>query len=186
MMSDNGENQAIDKKEEQEQENDSTKGSCGCGCVPPIETKQRKKCSGEGESSRSIHPLNLLLGGRMKEMLLAIVTWLHLIATVLWIGGIAFILFIAMPAAKQIMGLEAGKLMGVISKRFTLLANYSIALLVLTGAAMAVLNNKFSSTAILENNWFIILAAKHILVFTIIVIHFYRADSTPKCNTRSF
>jgi hypothetical protein len=39
MTSDNRENQAIDKKEEQEQENDSTKGSCGCGCVPPIETK---------------------------------------------------------------------------------------------------------------------------------------------------
>ena len=110
----------------------------------------------------------------MKEMFLAIVTWLHLIATVLWIGGIAFILFIAMPSAKQIMGPEAGKLMGVISKRFTLLANYSIALLVLTGAAMAVLNNRFSSTAILENNWIAILVAKHVLVFTMIAIHFYR------------
>ena len=110
----------------------------------------------------------------MKEMFLAIFTWLHLIATVLWIGGIAFILFIALPSAKQIMGSDAGKLMGVISKRFTLVANCSIALLVLTGAAMAVLNNRFSSSAILENNWFIILVVKHILVFTMIVIHFYR------------
>ena len=39
---------------------------------------------------------------------------------------------------------------------------------------MAVLNNRFSSSAILENNWIIILAVKHVLVFTMIVIHFYR------------
>ncbi|MHB1325189.1 MAG: CopD family protein [Thermoleophilia bacterium] len=110
----------------------------------------------------------------MKELILAAASWLHLIATVVWIGGIAFILFIAMPSARQIMGTDAGKLMGDISRRFTPVANYSIALLVLTGAAMAVLNNRFSSSTILDNNWIIILAAKHILVFTMIVIHFYR------------
>jgi uncharacterized membrane protein len=110
----------------------------------------------------------------MNEMFLATIAWLHLIATVIWLGGIAFILFIAMPSATQIMGPNAGKLMGVISKRFTPVANYSIALLVLTGTAMAAMNNRFSSIAILENNWIIILAAKHMLVFTMIVIHFYR------------
>ena len=39
---------------------------------------------------------------------------------------------------------------------------------------MAVLNNRFSSSAVLENNWIIILAVKHVLVLTMIVIHFYR------------
>ena len=110
----------------------------------------------------------------MKELLLVTAAWLHLLASVIWIGGIAFILFIAMPSARQVMGTDAGKLMGDVSKRFTPVANYSIVLLVLTGATMAVLNNRFSSSAILENNWIIILAAKHILVFTMIVIHFYR------------
>ena len=110
----------------------------------------------------------------MNELILATASWLHLIATVIWIGGIGFILFIAMPSARQVMGTDAGKLMCDVSKRFTPVANYSIALLVLTGAAMAVLNNRFSSSAILENNWIIILAVKHVLVFTMIVIHFYR------------
>jgi len=110
----------------------------------------------------------------MNELILATASWLHLIATVIWIGGIAFILFIAMPSARQVMGTDAGKLMGVVSKRFTPVANYSIALLVLTGATMAVLNNRFTSSTILDNNWIIILAAKHILVLTMIVIHFYR------------
>jgi uncharacterized membrane protein len=110
----------------------------------------------------------------MNELILATASWLHLIATVIWIGGIAFILFIAMPSARQVMGTDAGKLMGDVSKRFTPVANYSIALLVLTGATTAVLNNRFTSSTILDNNWIIILAAKHILVFTMIVIHFYR------------
>lgn len=110
----------------------------------------------------------------MNELILATASWLHLIATVIWIGGIGFILFIAMPSARQVMGADAGKLMGEVSRRFTPVANYSIAILVLTGAVMAVLNNRFSSSAILENNWIIILAVKHVLVFTMIVIHFYR------------
>ena len=110
----------------------------------------------------------------MNELILATASWLHLIATVFWIGGIAFILFIDMPSARQVLGTDAGKLMGEISKRFTPVANYSIVLLVLTGAAMVVLNNRFSSSATLENNWISILVAKHLLVFTMIVIHFYR------------
>lgn len=119
----------------------------------------------------------------MNELLLAAASWLHLIATVAWIGGIGFILFIAMPSARQVMGTGAGKLMGEISKHFTPVANYSIILLVLTGAALAVLKYKVSNTAILESKWIIVLSAKHILVLAMIVIHFHRGlILTPRIN----
>jgi uncharacterized membrane protein len=63
----------------------------------------------------------------MREVILAVSYWLHLVATVIWIGGITFILFIAIPTAKQVLGAEAGKLMGGISKRFTpFWWNYSV------------------------------------------------------------
>ena len=52
----------------------------------------------------------------MREIILAVSYWLHLTTTVVWIGGIAFILFIAIPSAKQVLGADAGKLMGEISK----------------------------------------------------------------------
>ena len=110
----------------------------------------------------------------MYELLLAAASWLHLIATVAWIGGIAFILFIAMPSAKKVLGLEASKLMGEISKRFTPVANYSIGLLVLTGTIMAVINYRTSAHATPEKNWSIVLAVKLILVLSMIIIHFYR------------
>lgn len=110
----------------------------------------------------------------MRELFLGAAAWLHLIATVLWIGGIAFILFIAMPSAKQVMGADAGKLMSAISKRFTLVANYSIATLVITGTATAGIEIWSPGHADLEKSWIISLAAKHVLVLAMIIIHFYR------------
>ena len=110
----------------------------------------------------------------MTEVILATSYWIHLIATVIWIGGIYFILFIAIPSAKNILGGEAGKLMGEISKRFTPIANYSILLLFITGVALTVLNKQFSGIGIFENKWTLILAKKHIIVLGMVVIHFYR------------
>lgn len=66
----------------------------------------------------------------MREIILAVSYWVHLIATVVWFGGIVFILFVAMPSAKKVLGTEAGKMTGEISKRFTPMANYSIIFLV--------------------------------------------------------
>ncbi len=110
----------------------------------------------------------------MRELILAIFYWLHLLATVIWIGGIAFILLVAVPSAKQVLGTEAGKLMGEISKRFTPLANYSIIFLIVTGIALTGFNKQFSGIGIFENNWTSVLIMKHTLVIGMVVVHFYR------------
>lgn len=99
----------------------------------------------------------------MRELILAVSYWLHLVATVTWIGGIVFILFIAIPAAKHILGADAGKLMGEISKRFTPLANYSIFFIIVSGIALTS-SNKWT--------WFLIV--KHALVIGMVAVHFYR------------
>lgn len=99
----------------------------------------------------------------MNELILAVSYWLHLIATVIWIGGITFILFIAIPTAKQVLGVESGKLMGEISKRFTPLANYSIIFIVITGTVLTSFNK-----------WTWVLSIKHVLVLGMVVVHFYR------------
>ena len=99
----------------------------------------------------------------MRELILAVSFWLHLVATVTWIGGIVFILFIAIPTAKQVLGAEAGKLMGEISKRFTPLANYSIFFIIVTGIVL-------TST----NQWTWVLIVKHVLVLGMVAVHFYR------------
>jgi len=110
----------------------------------------------------------------MREIILAVSYWLHLIATVIWIGGIAFILFIAIPSAKQVLDADAGKLMGEISKRFTPMANYSIIFIVVTGAVLTGFNRQFSGIGNAGNSWSLTLIMKHVLVFVMVAVHFYR------------
>jgi uncharacterized membrane protein len=110
----------------------------------------------------------------MKELILITCYWAHLVATVVWIGGIIFILFFAMPSARQILGAESAKLMGDISRRFTPVANLSIIFLVFTGAVMAWLNEEYSGITFLGKDWTSALMLKLLLVFAMIVIHFYR------------
>lgn len=110
----------------------------------------------------------------MREIVLAASHWLHLITTVIWIGGIIFILFIAIPSAKQVLGSDAGKLMGEISKRFTPIANYSIIFLLVTGIVLTYLNKQSSGIESVRNNWTLFLILKHVLVLGMIGVHFYR------------
>lgn len=110
----------------------------------------------------------------MREIMLAGSYWLHSIATVVWIGGITFILFIVIPSAKQVLGVEAGKLMGDISKRFTPIVNYCIILLIVTGALLTAVNQQFSEIGNFGNSWFWGLIVKHVLVFGMVAVHFYR------------
>ena len=106
----------------------------------------------------------------MQDLILAVSYWLHSVAAVIWIGGITFILFIAIPASRQVLGTEAGRLMGEISKRFTPLANYCIILLVITGILMTGLNKQFSGVETFKNNWTLILAVKHIFVLGMVAM----------------
>ncbi len=112
----------------------------------------------------------------MRELILIAFYWLHLLATVIWIGGITFILFIAIPSSKQVLGAEAGKLMGEISKRFTPLANYSIIFLIVTGLALTRFNKHVSETGVFDNTQTSGLILKHIVVLGMVAVHFYRGS----------
>ncbi len=110
----------------------------------------------------------------MKELILVAFHWAHLTATVVWIGGIFFILFIAIPSTKQILAGEAGILMGEISRKFSPMANYCIALLVVTGIVLTVFGERSMGFDFLADGWTIVLALKLLLVLGMIIIHFYR------------
>jgi uncharacterized membrane protein len=62
-----------------------------------------------------------------------IVQFLHLLFTVFWIGGMTFMHFVLNPAMKAMEPENAGKLMGVVAKRFTMIAWLSMILLLVTG-----------------------------------------------------
>jgi uncharacterized membrane protein len=100
--------------------------------------------------------------------------WLHLMASVVWLGGITFILFVAIPSAKQVLGTEAARLLGEVSKKFTRLANSSILALVITGALIMALGGQPTGHKPLGSAWPLALITKHALVLGMVTIHFFR------------
>lgn len=109
----------------------------------------------------------------MNEILLTVVTWIHLLSTVVWIGGIFFILSVALPIAKKTLE-QPGKLMGAIGKRFVPMANISILLIFITGIFMSLLSHSFSELVSLNSPWSRILFIKILAALMMAGIHFYR------------
>ena len=110
----------------------------------------------------------------MIEIANLILYWLHLVATVVWIGGIAFILLILIPKTKEILRQDAGKLIGEVSKRFKLFADWSIILLIITGIGLSVINKGSSHRDDPVSYHKLLLIIKHVFVLMMILIHLYR------------
>lgn len=108
------------------------------------------------------------------DLTISFFTWLHLLSAVIWVGGIIFILYIAIPSSRQVLGPEAGKLMGEVSKRFSPVANYSILLLVVTGVALTWLKGYFQGSFLFESVQPFTITLKYLLALSMIGIHFYR------------
>lgn len=109
----------------------------------------------------------------MNEILLTVVTWIHLSSAVVWIGGIFFILFVVLPVAKRTLE-QPGKLMGAIGKRFVPMANISIMLIFITGIFISLSSHTFSDCASLNSPWSQTLFAKVLTALVMASIHFYR------------
>ncbi|GIK60270.1 MAG: hypothetical protein HND39_11240 [Ignavibacteriota bacterium] len=95
-----------------------------------------------------------------------IINFLHLLATSVWIGGMIYMHLILLPSLKLIDAQQSGKLMGIISKKFSITAWISIIILLITGylktPAEMLLNTSSQSG--------IILTAKHILILCVIAV----------------
>jgi uncharacterized membrane protein len=111
---------------------------------------------------------------KMKETILVLSHWFHLLATVIWVGGIASILFVVLPSAKKVLGGQAASLMKEVSGKFTPIANLSIALLIATGLALISTDNQPAVSGESGNAWTLPFGLKLILASVMILIHFYR------------
>jgi uncharacterized membrane protein len=111
---------------------------------------------------------------KMKETILLLSRWFHLLASVIWVGGIASILFAVLPSAKKVLGAEAAGLMKEVSGKFAPMANLSIVLLIATGLALILADNRPAGFGDSDNAWTFPFGLKLVLVSVMILIHFYR------------
>ena len=102
---------------------------------------------------------------------LALIYWLHMLATVVWAGSLAALMFLILPAMKRTLNPETQlTLIEAIQKRFEPITWFSISLLVLTGLFQMSLNPHYDGFLSISTQWSLAILAKHILGMMIVVV----------------
>ncbi len=100
----------------------------------------------------------------MKDTILAISYFVHLIATVVWIGGLAMILFLVWPETARSLANqeERRKLVLGIQARFRPMANLSLVMLIGTGLVQMSGDPNYEGFLTFKNTWSLAMLLKHV------------------------
>ena len=112
-----------------------------------------------------------------KQIVFAIVTFLHDLFTAVWVGGVITLGITVLPSAKKVLGMgpQTKKLMDAIQKRLSVLVYVSIVGLVLTGLLQANRASEFQGLFNFSNSYSTVLTIKHILVLAMSAVALYRS-----------
>jgi uncharacterized membrane protein len=112
-----------------------------------------------------------------KQVVFALVIFLHDLFTAVWIGGVITLGVTVLPSAKKVLGMgpQTKKLMDAIQKRLSVLVYVSIVGLVLTGILQANRSPGFQGLFSFGNSYSTILTLKHIVVLAMIIVALYRS-----------
>jgi uncharacterized membrane protein len=102
---------------------------------------------------------------------LALVYWLHMLATVAWIGGIVSLSILVLPAArKSLQPADQLAFIEAMQKRLEPLAWFSLGLLVATGLFQLSANSHYNGFFDTSTQWSLAILVKHGLVAVMIVV----------------
>ncbi len=112
-----------------------------------------------------------------KQIMFAIITFLHDLFTAVWIGGVITLGITVLPSAKKVLGMgpQTKKLMDAIQKRLSVLVYVSIVGLLLTGLLQANRNPAFQGLFSFGNSYSTVLTIKHILVLAMVAVALFRS-----------
>jgi uncharacterized membrane protein len=102
---------------------------------------------------------------------LALMYWLHMLATVVWVGSLAAISFLVLPAMKRTLNPETQLVfIEAMQKRLEPIAWFSISLLILTGLFQMSLNPHYDGFLATSTQWSLAILTKHILGMIMVVV----------------
>lgn len=102
---------------------------------------------------------------------LALIYWLHMLATVTWIGSLAAINILVLPASKRTLKLvDQLSLISAVQKRLEPIAWFSISLLVVTGLIQMSTSPHYDGFLSLSTQWSMAILTKHILGVIMVVV----------------
>ena len=107
----------------------------------------------------------------MPYWVLALIFWLHLLATVTWVGSLAAISFLILPAASRTLNpTDQLAFISAIQKRLEPLAWFCLSVLVTTGLFQMSVNVHYDGFLSVSTRWSIALLTKHALVAVMVVV----------------
>ena len=102
---------------------------------------------------------------------LALVYWLHMLATVAWVGGIVSISLLVMPAAnKSLKPVDQLAFIDAMQRRLEPLAWFSLVLLIATGLFQLSANSHYNGFFDTSTQWSLAILIKHGLVAVMVVV----------------
>lgn len=102
---------------------------------------------------------------------LALIYWLHLLATVIWIGSLAGISFLVLPAMRRSLSPETQLVfIEAMQKRLEPIAWFSMSLLVLTGLFQMSVNPHYDGFISISTQWSLAILTKHLLGIIMVVV----------------
>lgn len=98
--------------------------------------------------------------------ILAISYFFHLIATVVWIGGLVILGILVWPEARRVVSENAtlDALLARLRKRFTVLSNLSLAVLLVTGLVQMTADPNYDGVLQFTNEWSRVILLKHLTI----------------------
>ncbi len=102
---------------------------------------------------------------------MAVIYWLHLLATVTWIGSLAAINLLVLPAATQTLKLvDQISFISALQKRLEPWAWFSMGLLLVTGLFQMSANPHYDGFLATSTQWSLAILAKHSLGVIMVVV----------------
>lgn len=103
--------------------------------------------------------------------ILAIIFWLHMLATVTWIGSLAAINILVLPASHRTLSLpDQLSFISALQKRLEPLAWFCMGLLLVTGLFQLSTSPHYDGFLSLSTQWSLAILVKHGLAFIMVVV----------------
>ena len=106
----------------------------------------------------------------MTQILIALSTWLHAMATVIFIGYYVLLALIFLPILSKA---ENGTALSEISKRSRSWMYISLLIFIITGIYLMIADSNYLGFADFGNFWGIVMLVKHVLIIGMIVMGFW-------------
>ena len=102
---------------------------------------------------------------------MAIIFWLHMLATVAWIGSLVAISILVLPASKRTLKpVDQLSFVAAVQKRLEPIMGISLGLLIVTGLIQLSTSPHYDGFLSLSTQWSMAMLVKHVLVAILIVV----------------